>query len=332
MAALKDGLSYFHQHFGPYQFRQLRVLEFPRYAAFAQSFPNTVPYSEDFGWFADFSDPNKYDYAYYVTAHELAHQWWGHQVTPNYTRGSNLISESLAEYSALMIAEQRYGSDNLQKFLKYDLDRYLRGRANESKKENTFINCNRPYQWYQKGSLILYALRDYIGEEQLNQAIRSFRNDFALREAPPYPGSYDLYAYIEKAVPDSLRYFLEDSWLKLALYENRVMAAEAKALGGDRYEVTLRVRARKMYADEKGNESEATEMNDYIDIGIFAEDEKGPDGRNLTRPLYLQKHRLKNGEHSIVLTVTGKPVRAGIDPYNKLIDRVPEDNRIPVSL
>lgn len=328
--SLKDGLTYFEKNFGPYQHRQIRILEFPRYANFAQSFPNTVPYSEDFGWFADFSDPNHYDFAYYVTAHELAHQWWGHQVTPNMTRGSNLVSESLAEYSALMIAEHRYGSDNLQRFLKYDLDGYLRGRARESKKENVFINCNRPYQWYQKGSLILYALKDYIGEDKLNGAIRSFRDSFALKETPPFAGSYDLYNAIEKVVPDSLKYFMEDSWKKLALYENRIISAKATPLSNGEFEVTLKVKARKMYADEKGNETEATTTNDYIDIGVFTDDEVTKEGIKRTKPLYLQKHRLTNGEHTIVVKVKGKPVKAGIDPYNKLIDRVPEDNRIDV--
>ncbi|AEE49465.1 ABC transporter permease/M1 family aminopeptidase [Haliscomenobacter hydrossis] len=332
VASLKNGLSYFEQHFGPYQFRQVRILEFPRYAGFAQSFPNTIPYSEDFGWYADFSDPNKYDYFYYVTAHELAHQWWGHQVTPNSTRGSNLISESLAEYSALMIAQKQYGRENLQRFLKYDLDGYLRGRASESKKENVFINCNRPYQWYQKGSLILYALQDYVGEEKLNGAIRAFRDSFALRETPPFAGSYDLYNFIKKVVPDSLQYYLEDSWLKIALYENRIISAKAKKLDGDRYEVTLKVKSRKMYADEKGNESEAKNMNDYIDIGVFAEDKVAKDGKKLTQALYFQKHRLKTGEHEIKVVVKGKPEKAGIDPYNKLIDRIPEDNRNTVDL
>ncbi|MCB9340494.1 MAG: hypothetical protein H6577_20410 [Lewinellaceae bacterium] len=330
VASVKDGLDYFYKNFGPYQFRQVRILEFPRYAVFAQSFPNTIPYSEDFGWFADFSDPNDYDYAYYVTAHELSHQWWGHQVSPNMTRGANLVSESLAEYSALMIAQHKYGSDNLQRFLKYDLDRYLRGRATESKKENVFINCNRSYQWYQKGSLILYALQDYIGEKELNGAIHAFRDSFALKENPPYAGSYDLYDFIKTAVPDSLQYFLEDSWLKLALYENRIFTATSKDLGNGQYEVTMKVKVLKKYADEKGNEANADNTNDYIDIGVFAEDEKAPDGRTLSKPLYLKKHKLTNGEHTITVTVSGKPVKAGIDPYNKLIDRIPEDNRVNV--
>ncbi|MBN8677918.1 MAG: hypothetical protein J0M29_06810 [Chitinophagales bacterium] len=332
VSGLKDGLSYFHRNFGPYQFRQVRILEFPRYAAFAQSFPNTIPYSEDFGWYADFSDPNDYDYAYYVTAHELAHQWWGHQVVPNMTRGSNLISESLAEYSALMIAKEKYGPDNVQKFLKYDLDRYLRGRATESKKENVFINCNRTYQWYQKGSIILYALQDYVGEQNLNASIKAFRDSFGLKEQPPFPGSYDLYEFINKAVPDSLKYYMEDSWLKLTLYENRVVQAKAQKLSDEEYEVTLKVKAKKWYADEKGVETEADNMNDYVDIGIFAPDKVEDSGKKLTVPLYLKKHQLKAGEHTITIRVKGKPEKAGIDPYNKLIDRVPEDNRIDVEL
>jgi ABC-2 type transport system permease protein len=160
MAAYRDGIDYFSKAYGPFQFRQMRLLEFPRYASFAQSFPNTVPFAESFGWNADFSDPNSFDYVYFVTAHELAHQWWGHQVVPNSTRGSNLISEALAEYTALILTERKYGADNMKRFLKDELDGYLRGRANESKKENVFINCNRAYQWYQKGSMVFYGLRD----------------------------------------------------------------------------------------------------------------------------------------------------------------------------
>lgn len=131
----KDGLTYYSETFGAFQYKQMRILEFPRYAGFAQSFPNTGPFSEDFGWVADFSYPNSFDYVYYVTAHELAHQWWGHQITPNYTRGSNLISEALAEYSALVLTERKYGKENMKGFLKDELDGYLRGRSNESKKK-----------------------------------------------------------------------------------------------------------------------------------------------------------------------------------------------------
>ena len=325
VAAYKDGLEYFSKAYGPFQFRQMRLLEFPRYAGFAQSFPNTVPFSESFAWVANFKSPDDFDYLYFVTAHELAHQWWGHQVTPNYTKGSNLISEALAEYTALILTERKYGRDNMKRFLKDELDRYLSGRANEAKKENTFINCNRPYQWYNKGSLVLYGLRDLIGDSTLNKALHEFRDSFALKENPPFAGSGDLYNFIKKHTPDSLHYYLTDTWEKITLYENKLVKATAKPAGKNEYDVTLNISAKKLYADSTGKETVAT-MNDYIDIAIFGAETKDRDGRKQINPIYIKKYKLQPGEKKILLHVKGKPIKAGIDPYNKLIDRIPDDN------
>jgi ABC-2 type transport system permease protein len=328
MAAYKDGLDYYSKVYGPFQFKQMRLLEFPKYRSFAQSFPNTVSFAEGFGWSSDFSNPDKFDYTYWVTAHELAHQWWGHQVVPNLTRGSNLISESLAEYTALLLSERKYGKDNMKRFLKQELDDYLRGRANEAKKENVFINCNRAYEWYNKGSLILYGLADLISKDTLNKALHEFRDAYAFKENPPFAGSDDLYRYIAKHVPDSVKYYLDDTWNKITLYENRVIEAKSTPTGKkNEYRIDMKVSTRKMYADSAGNEKPAAKMNDYIDIGVFAADSKDKNGRTQTNPLYLKKYKLTAGEHTISVIVKGEPpVRVGIDPYVKLIDRIPDDN------
>jgi ABC-type transport system involved in multi-copper enzyme maturation permease subunit len=50
--SVKRSLDYYTAAFGPYQHRQVRILEFPRYAAYAQSFANTIPYSEAIGFIA----------------------------------------------------------------------------------------------------------------------------------------------------------------------------------------------------------------------------------------------------------------------------------------
>jgi len=331
VASVKASLDYFGKNFSPYQYRQMRILEFPRYAGFAQSFPNTVPYSESFGWNADFSDPNKTDYAYYVTAHEVAHQWWGHQVMPSYTRGANQISESMAEYASLMVLKQTYGEDVMQNRLKYSLDRYLRGRANEDKFEETLLdNDTRSYVWYDKGSLVLYALQDLIGEERLNGAFKTYVQQAAFRDRPPFTTSYEWYDHIKAVTPDSLRYFLTDNFEKITLYENRITKATAKPLKGDQYEVTLAVQAKKLYYDKKGNETGPGKDKDLIEIGIFAEEKKNEKGMTQKVPLYLRKHWLSPGAHTLTFVVKGKPAKAGIDPYNKLIDRVSDDNVVNV--
>jgi len=107
MKGMKDSFDYFTRNFGPYQYRQMRIMEFPRYSRFAQSFANTVPYSEGIGFILDV-DEEDIDIAYYVTAHELAHQWWGHQLQPANTRGSAMLSETLSQYSALMVMKRGY--------------------------------------------------------------------------------------------------------------------------------------------------------------------------------------------------------------------------------
>ena len=111
--AAKKSLEYFSTHFSPYQHRQLRILEFPRYARFAQSFPNTIPFSESIGFIAnleerDDDDEGPIDYVFYVTAHEIAHQWWAHQVIGGFVQGATVMSESLSQYSALMVREKEY--------------------------------------------------------------------------------------------------------------------------------------------------------------------------------------------------------------------------------
>src|SRR5262249_20302643 len=109
----KAGLDYFTTNFGPYQHKQFRILEFPRYETFAQSFPNTIPYSESIGFIARVrpDDEKDIDYPYYVTAHELAHQWWGHQVIAADVQGATLLIETLAQYSALLIMKHKYGDN-----------------------------------------------------------------------------------------------------------------------------------------------------------------------------------------------------------------------------
>ncbi|NJC28058.1 ABC transporter permease/M1 family aminopeptidase [Neolewinella antarctica] len=328
---VRASMDYYSRHFSPYQDRQMRILEFPRYANFAQSFPNTVPYSEGFGWNADFSDPDDTDYVFNVTAHEVAHQWWGHQITPSNTRGANQISESMAEYAALMVLRETYGDAVVPKFLKYEVDRYLSGRAGESKFEKTLLdNDTQSYVWYRKGGSILFALQDYIGEDTLNAAFARFLDDFAF-QPPPYATTEDWYGYIQEATPDSLRYFLEDSFEGIVLYENRARKAVVTERPDGRFDVTLTFDSDKVRYDGNGTELERPTRRNLIEIGVFAEDGTNEDGMTEKKPLFVEKRWITPGAgQTVTVTVDERPVKAGVDPYSKLIDRVPDDNLVVV--
>lgn len=333
LKSMKASLDYYTSNFSPYQFDQLRLLEFPRYSTFAQSFPNTVPYAESFGWVGDFGDPNDTDYAFTVTAHEVAHQWWGHQITPSATRGANQLSETMAEYGSLMVMKEVYGEEAMPKFLKYELDRYLGSRAGESKFEKTLLdNDDQSYVWYRKGAMIMYALADYVGEESLNQAFSEFIGEFGLRAEPPFPTSLDWYAAIKAATPDSLQYYLKESFEEITLYENRALTAtyNTKPNAAGKYTVTLKVDTRKITYNGEANEIARPDGESLIDIGVFAADGTTDSGLVKKTPLYLQKKWLTPGEHTFTIEVDAEPAKAGIDPYNKLIDRVSDDNLINV--
>ena len=325
---VKDALAYYDANYTPYQFRQVRILEFPNYASFAQSFANTIPFSESIGFIADLRDTSKIDYPYYVTAHEVAHQWWAHQVIGANMQGSTMLSESLAQYSALMVMEHRYGANQMRRFLKYELDAYLGGRAGEAVAEEPLAKVeNQQYIHYRKGSLIFYALKDYIGEGTFNGVLKHFLEAKQFQQ-PPYTTSQEFMDTLSASVDPKWKPVLDDFFWKITLYDNRITEATAKKLPNGKYQVTLKVHSGKIYVDGKGKETDA-DPGIPVDIGVFAASPgKGQEGK----PLYLEKRELPKGDSTITVEVDSVPAEAGIDPYNKLIDRVSDDNRRTVSL
>jgi ABC-2 type transport system permease protein len=323
--ASKASLAFFSQEFAPYQHRQLRILEFPRYAGFAQSFPNTVPYSEDIGFVArvDTTDVEDTDLPYFVTAHEIAHQWFPYQRMPAAVEGSQMLSESLSEYAALVITDRAHGRPFTQKFLRTELEQYLRGRAAESKGERPLTRVDlQSYIWYQKGALALFALRDLIGEPALHGALRAYLAEGREHPGPPYATSLDLMRHIRAATPDSMQQAVDDYFETITLWDVKTDSVLSVRQPDGQYRVTIIGTATKLRADSLGAES-TVPLNDYIDVGVFAAPAKGA---RLGAALAIRKLKVTSGQIRAEFRVPQQPARAGIDPYNLLIDRVPSDN------
>ena len=329
IAATKKSLDYYTKNFSPYQFRQVRILEFPGYAAFAQSFANTIPYSEAIGFIADVRDQEDIDYTFYVTAHEVAHQWWAHQVIGANMQGATMLSESLAQYSALMVMEHEYGAAKMRKFLKYELDTYLRMRATERVSEQPLaLNENQQYIHYNKGSVVFYALKDYIGEDVLNGILAKFLKDKAFQEAP-FTTSRELLDYIRQGTDPKFKDLIDDLFERIVFLDHRTVEASAHKREDGKYVVTLKLHAGKFVADAKGKEKEEP-VDEWVDVGVFA---RAPGAKESTeKVLYLQKHHFTQGDTSVDVVVDAEPYDAGIDPLNKLVDRDSDDNRKRITL
>ncbi|SDS26460.1 ABC-2 type transport system permease protein [Formosa sp. Hel1_31_208] len=346
MRGMKASLEYNSENFSPYQHKQLRIVEFPS-GSFAQSFPNTIPFAGDAGFIADVDDSEEggVDYTYAITVHEVAHQWWAHQVIGADVLGATMMSESLSEYVSLKVLEKEIGKTQMRKFLKKSLDDYLTRRTFESKREKPLMyNDGQGYIRYQKGSLIFYALSDYIGEDVLNNALKTYVEKVKFQE-PPYTTSIDMVNHIKAVTPDSLQYVIKDMFETITVYDNRIVDVSATEMDNGQHKVDIEFNVSKYrnnekgrrYYSEKGRDSISymaegkkrpllsVKLEDYIDIGIFTEDDV--DGKKKERLLYLEKHKITKINNIISIIVDEKPTEVGVDPFNKLIDTRSDDNR-----
>jgi ABC-2 type transport system permease protein len=313
----QGALEYNTANFGPYPHKHVRILETPLYQSFARSFPGTIPFSESLGFISDMREAGGVDHVFYVTAHEVAHQWWGDQIIAANVQGSAMITESLAEYSALMALEKAYGAEKVRHILRWDMDKYLAGRGKELVEELPLIRTeSQVYLHYRKGSLAFYRLREEIGEAALNRALKNFLEAHRYQSAP-YVTSVDLLKYIRAEAGQDKQELITDLFERIVIYDNRVLEAGARQRADGKWDVTVKLNLAKMQADGKGKES-ARVYDEAVDIGVFAKD---------GRVLHRQKYTLPAGESSVTITVGEKPYEAGVDPYNLLIDRVAADNR-----
>ncbi|WP_300528287.1 M1 family aminopeptidase [Maricaulis sp.] len=330
LEASADSLAYFSENLSPYQYRQFRILEFPAYQSFAQAFPNTIPYSEGIGFIGDLRDPDDIDYVYYVTAHEAAHQWWAHQVMAANVQGGTMLIETFAQYSALMVMREEYGEDAMRRFLKYELDRYLGGRGSEAIEEQPLYRVeNQQYIHYRKGSVIMYALQDYLGEETVNRAMRRLIDDRAF-SSEPYATTLDFLNILREEAGPEWETMIHDFFERIVLFDLQVTEATASEREDGRWDVAIEVEARKFSADGEGQQTE--EPIDYmIDIGVFNRDLEGAISGS-DHVLYMDKHQVNETTMRFEFTVDEEPQYVGIDPYNKLVDRNSDDNLSRVTI
>jgi ABC-2 type transport system permease protein len=217
----------------------------------------------------------------------------------------------------------------MRKFLKYELDRYLRGRGGELVEELPLMRVeNQPYIHYQKGSLVFYRLRDEIGEDTLNRALANFLRDKAYQQAP-FTNTLEFMDYLRAVTSPEKHRLLDELFAKIVFYDNKVTTASAAERPDGKFDVTIDIETGKREADGVGKETPMA-IDDWIDVGVFARAKGATEEKE--KVLYLQKQHITADTRSLTVTVDEEPYEVGIDPYNKLIDRIADDNRKTVEL
>lgn len=247
--------------------------------------------------------------------------------------GATSLSETLAQYSALMVMEKQYGQNAMRKFLQYEMDAYLRARGTERLKERPLmrVEASQGYIHYRKGSVVMYYLREMIGEDHVNVALRQILGEFGYHSAP-YPTSWALVNALAAQTPPNYQYLMQDLFKDITIFSNRALSATAVKRADGKYTVTVVIQTHKYKADAKGNEVEVP-MNDWIEVGALGAPPKGFHyGAVLARQLVHVVSGATGATGTYTFVTDSLPDKAGVDPLLLLIDRIPDDNLKKVDL
>jgi aminopeptidase N len=324
LTAMRASIDYYGRAFGPYQFDQARIVERPSQGG-GQAFANTIAVSE--GIFAmDLRDPQSLDMVSLLTAHELAHQWWGHQVLGARMQGGSLLYETLSQYSALMVMKQLQGEDRIRPFFLFQRDRYLSGRRTEVLGEQPLVSggIDQDHINYGKGAIAMYLLQKRMGEDAVNRALRRFVDRYRFTVAP-YPRSLDLIRMLrDEARTPQQQALITDLFERITLYDLRIDQPRAVKRPDGRWDVTVPVEGRKIYADAQGKERSAP-LDEPIEVGLFTgEPANGSFGKRDT--LKVELRPIRSGRQLSRFVSDRRPTYAAIDPLSLYLDRNSDDN------
>jgi aminopeptidase N len=141
-----------------------------------------------------------------VTAHEIAHQWFGDSVTET-TWADLWLSEGFATYFAGLFIEQYDGREDFRGYMRRQAETYFvferehRIPIHDTETPQLFalLNGNN----YQKGAWVLHMLRGMLGDTVFFRGIREYYNAHRDENAT----TEDLRAALEKASGQDLKEF-----------------------------------------------------------------------------------------------------------------------------
>lgn len=305
-AVAADSLAHFAAVFRrPFPYGALRLTEIPgfwRFGAFAT--PASIYLVEDRTFELDLRREASVDLLTRRVAHEVAHQWWGHGLTPAGGPGAVVLVESLAKYSELEIVEKRRGREAARRLLDYELERYLAERAASSREEVPLAEVGEDaYLFYRKGALATHAIEAALGRDAFQDALAALLEKNAT-------GVEDLVAELEARADGAARERIDELMRRIVLWDFAL--ANAAVADG---RLKLEIEARKWQADGSGRE---TELPFEQEVAIALENAEGEE---------IHQVKLAAGRNHIELPIGKTPLAVQLDPDLLFIDKTRWNNR-----
>ena len=174
----------------------------------------------------------------YLTAHELAHQWFGDMITCR-TWPDIWLNEGFATFCELLYEREQYGEATYLNGMLSDMaDAKTSTRSlyvSDSGSVGSLFSWSRVYA---KGSVVLHMLRRVLGDSIFFQAMYNYANDPRFRFATASTG--DFQEVCESTSAMSLGYFFNE-WVYGERYPRYTTSWTADSIGSG-YVVTIGVR------------------------------------------------------------------------------------------
>lgn len=318
LKGMKDALAYGSANFSPYPLKELSLAEIPQYKGAATAYMGVVFNAEKINYLTDYSNENLVNQSYAITAHEVGHQWWANKVAPVDGPGAAMLTESLAKYTEAILLEKQYGKMYLRNYLKDDNNLYFVYRDVNQKEFPLAQTYQENNVHYQKGGLVMYATKEILGEEAVNQTLRKLIAQHASPNVKPK--TIDLIEPLLQLAPANQKQFINESFNQVVTYEIGVKVLACKAIANGQFKVELEVNAG---VNKQGVNKLLPPAMD-IDLAFF--DQAAETWNRNTQPIYLQKIRFDQLTTKLSIVVAKKPKAVAIDPYVYLLDPDQSDN------
>jgi aminopeptidase N len=200
--ALVAARRWYGEWFAPLPWKTLRLSEFAGLPTYAQAPPGNISFSENIGFLSQ-SKPEA-DAAFWITAHESAHQWWPNLAMVADGPGTQVLSEGMAHFSTILLCEQARGLEQRMAFCRQIENRYAQRRVKDSERPLVKLDGALPADdriVYDKGGFALWMLHRFLGRDASLAAIREYLATF--RESRDHAALEDYLAIMRRHAADS---------------------------------------------------------------------------------------------------------------------------------
>ncbi len=320
---MRQTLDYCQNNFSSYGMDHLRIAEIPgHWPMGGYATPGVIGLVEDRSFFTDLRDSTSFDVVAKRVAHEVAHQWFGHQLNPEFGPGASMIVESFAKYLEVIAMDQLHGKGQLRQLLKDQMNDYFYGRSLLDEPEPALDRVeNQAFIFYAKGCIVMNALRDLVGEKPLNAAISEMINCYGYPN--PRGTAQDFITILKSRTPPHTHARIDDWVSKVLFFDNKITNVKTESLADGQYKITLQIEASKKVLNDAGAIQD-TSFAEAMTIGFF---DQHPDQlRRSDSPVYLERHSIQDGANELVIILNQLPKYVVLDPYLNLLDKNVYDN------